>query len=120
MKKLLALALALVLCLALACGAVAEENWKIAILTGTASQGEEEIRAAERAIATYGADHVVHDTYPDAFASETETTISKLVAFAADPDVKAIVMCQAVPGAKAGFDKVREMRPDILQIAGVP
>jgi len=120
MKKILCLALALVLCLALACGAVAEENWKIAILTGTTSQGEEEVRAAERAIATYGAEHVIHDTYPDAFASETETTISKLVAFASDPDVKAVVMCQAVPGAKAGFDKIREMRPDILLVAGVP
>ena len=120
MKKLFALALALVLCLALACGAVAEENWKIAILTGTTSQGEEEFRAAERAIATYGAEHIITDTYPDAFASETETTISKLVSFASDPDVKAVVMCQAVPGAKAGFDKIREMRPDILLIAGVP
>ena len=39
MKKILCLALALVLCLALACGAVAEENWKIAILTGTTSHG---------------------------------------------------------------------------------
>ena len=120
MKKILCLALALVLCLALACGAVAEENWKIAILTGTTSQGEEEVRAAERAIATYGADHIVWDTYPDNFMAESETTISKLVAFASDPDVKAVVMCQAVPGAKAGFDKIREMRPDILLVAGVP
>ena len=30
-------------------------------------------------------------------------------------------MCQAVPGAKAGFDKIREIgRDDILLIAGVP
>ena len=71
MKKLLCLALAAVLCLALACGAVAEGNWKIAILTVTTSQGEEEVRGAERAIATYGADHVVWDTYPDNFMSET-------------------------------------------------
>lgn len=120
MKKLFALALALVLCLALACGAVAEENWKIAILTGTTSQGEEEVRAAERAIATYGADHIVWDTYPDNFMAESETTISKLVAFAADPEIKAVVMCQSVPGAKAGFDKIREMRPDMLLVAGVP
>ena len=42
------------------------------------------------------------------------------MSFASDPDVKAIVMCQAVPGAKAGFDKIREMRDDILLIAGVP
>ena len=120
MKKLFALALALVLCMALACGAVAEGNWKIAILTGTASQGEEEIRAAERAIATYGADHIVHDTYPDNFMSETETTISKLVAFASDPEVKAIVMVQAVPGASPAFNKIKEMRDDLIFIAGVP
>ena len=121
MKKLLCLALALVLCLALAAGAVAEGNWKIAIMTGTVSQGEEEFRAAEKAIATWGADHIVTATYPDNFMSEMETTVSQLVAFAADPEVKAIVMCQAVPGAKAGFDKIREMgRDDILLIAGVP
>ena len=120
MKKILCLALALVLCLALACGAVAEENWKIAILTGTTTQGEEEVRAAERAIATYGAEHIVHDTYPDSFMSETETTISKLVAFASDPEVKAIVMCQAVPGASPAFNKIKEMRDDLIFIAGVP
>ena len=121
MKKLLCLALAAVLCMALAVGAVAEGNWKIAILTGTVSQGEEEFRAAEKAVATYGADHIVTATYPDNFMSEMETTVSQIVAFASDPDVKAIVMCQAVPGAKAGFDKVREMgRDDILLIAGTP
>ena len=120
MKKLLAIVLALVLCLALAAGAVAEENWKIAILTGTTTQGEEEPRAAERAIATYGAEHVLWDTYPDSFTSETEVTISKLLAFASDPEVKAIVMCQAVPGASAAFNKIREMRPELLLIAGVP
>ena len=121
MKKLLCLALAAVLCMALAAGALAEGNWKIAVLTGTVSQGEEEFRAAEKAVATYGADHIVTATYPDNFMSEMETTVSQIVAFASDPDVKAIVMCQAVPGAKAGFDKVREMgRDDILLIAGTP
>ena len=48
MKKLLCLALAAMLCLALAACAVAEGNWKIAILTGTTSQGEEEFRAGVR------------------------------------------------------------------------
>ena len=118
MKKLLCLALAAMLCLALAACAVAEENWKIAILTGTTSQGEEEFRAAERAQKA-DPEHIVTDTYPDNFMAET--TISKLIAFASDPDVKAIVMCQAVPGAKAAFDKIRAMgRDDMLLIAGVP
>ena len=117
MKKTIAMLLSLC-----AVPAVAEEgNWKIAIMTGTVSQGEEEFRAAEKAIATWGADHIVTATYPDNFMSEMETTVSTLVSFASDPDVKAIVMCQAVPGAKAGFDKIREMgRDDILLIAGVP
>ena len=120
MKKLLCLALAAMLCLALAACAVAEGNWKIAILTGTTSQGEEEFRAAERAQRA-DPEHIVTDTYPDNFMAETETTISKLIAFASDPDVKAIVMCQAVPGAKAAFDKIRAMgRDDMLLVAGVP
>ena len=97
------------------------DNWKVAVLTGTVSQGEEEFRAAEKALATYGPEHIVTATYPDNFMSEMETTVSQIVSFASDPDVKAIVMCQAVPGAKAGFDKVREMgRDDILLIAGTP
>ena len=97
------------------------DNWKIAVLTGTVSQGEEEFRAAEKAVETYGADHVITATYPDNFMSEMETTVSTLVGFASDLDVKAIVMCQAVPGAKAGFDKIREMgRDDMLLIAGTP
>lgn len=120
MKKLLCLALVAMLCLALAACAVAEGNWKIAILTGTTSQGEEEFRAAERAQKA-DPEHIVTDTYPDNFMAETETTISKLIAFASDPDVKAIVMCQAVPGAKAAFDKIRAMgRDDMLLVAGVP
>ena len=124
MKKIFCLALAAVMVLGLfglTAKAEANDNWKVAILTGTVSQGEEEFRAAEKAVATWGADHIITDTYPDNFTSEMETTVSKLVAFASDPDVKAIVMCQAVPGAKAAFDKIREMgRDDILLIAGTP
>ena len=124
MKKMISLLLVVVMVLGLAaCGAKTKssDNWKIAILTGTVSQGEEEFRAAEKALATYGPEHIVTATYPDNFMSEMETTVSQIVSFASDPDVKAIVMCQAVPGAKAGFDKVREMgRDDILLVAGTP
>ena len=121
MKKLLSMILAVAMLLSMASVAVAEENWKIAIMTGTVSQGEEEFRAAAQAVAKWGADHIVTATYPDNFMSEQETTVSQLVAFAADPEVKAIVMCQAVPGATPAVQKIREMgRDDILLIAGVP
>ena len=126
MKKLLSIVLALAMLLTLTTVAASAEtesegNWKVAILTGTTTQGEEEFRAAEKALAKYGPEHIITDTYPDNFMSETETTISKLVAFASDPDVKAIVMCQAVPGAAPGIQKIREMgRDDILFLAGTP
>ena len=122
MKKMLSMILAVAMLLSMvAVSAVAEENWKIAIMTGTVSQGEEEFRAAEQAVAKWGADHIVTATYPDNFMSEQETTVSQLVAFAADPEVKAIVMCQAVPGATPAVQKIREMgRDDILFIAGTP
>jgi hypothetical protein len=96
-----------------------EATYKIGIITGTVSQGEEEYQAAQRMKEKYGEDKIVTATYPDNFSSETETTIARVVELASDPDVKAIVFVQAVPGAAAAIDKVRETRPDMLFIAGV-
>ncbi|HCO18870.1 MAG TPA: hypothetical protein DIT39_04585 [Tissierellales bacterium] len=94
------------------------EDYKIGIITGTVSQGEEEYQAAQNMVKKYG-DKIVTATYPDNFSSETETTIANVVALASDPAVKAIVFVQAVPGASAAIDKVRETRPDMLFVAGV-
>lgn len=119
MKKLLVLMLALSLTLGLMLPASADApKYKIAVLTGTTSQGEEEYRAAEKLVNLYP-DVVITDTYPDNFSSEVETTIGKLLQFAEDPEVKTIIMVQAVQGATAAFSKIRETRPDILLIAGV-
>ncbi len=93
---------------------------KIGIMTGTVAQGEEEYRAAEEIVAKYGKDRVIHVTYPNKFMDEQETTISQIVAMAYDPDVKAIVICQAVPGTAAAIDKVHEIRDDVAIILGVP
>ncbi len=132
MKKLLCLILALVVAMTMfACGRgqetpdttedpAAEEGYKIGIITGTVSQGEEEYQAAQEALATYGPEKIVTTTYPDNFSTETEATIAQVVGLASDPLVKAIVFVQAVPGASAAIDKVRETRPDMLFIAGVP
>ncbi|MFV0363494.1 MAG: DUF3798 domain-containing protein [Suipraeoptans sp.] len=96
-----------------------DEDYKIGIITGTVSQGEEEFQTAQSMIETYGADRIVTATYPDKFNDEVETTISQVVNLASDPDVKAIVFVQAVPGAIAAIEKAKETRPDILFIAGV-
>lgn len=99
--------------------APAAEPFKIGIITGTASQGDEEITQANKMKEKYG-DMIVTSTYPDNFDKETETVISNAVAMASDPEVKAIVWCQAVPGTAAAIDKVRETRPDMIFIAGTP
>lgn len=94
-------------------------EFKIGIMTGTVSQGEEEFRKAQDMKSLLG-DMIVTATYPDRFMQEQETTITNMMAMASDPLVKAIVMVQAVPGAAAAIDKVREVRPDMLFILGAP
>lgn len=96
------------------------KNYKIGLMTCTVSQGEEEYRAAESLVQEFGEDVIVHRTFPDKASTEQETTISTMLSLAADPDVKAIVACFAVEGTTAAFEKVREVRPDILLIAGAP
>ena len=96
-----------------------DSDYKIGIVTGTVSQGEEEYNAGVNMKAKYG-DMIEHVTYPDNFGKEVETTISQVASLAADPKVKAIVFVQAVPGAAAAIDKVRETREDILFVLGVP
>ena len=98
----------------------ARQDWKIGIMSSTVTQNEEEFRMAEQMVARYGSDRILHTTYPDRFMQEQETTITNMLEMASDPDVKAIVMVQAVPGAVAAVDKVREIRPDILIILGSP
>ncbi len=120
-RRALAAALAL---LVAATGAFAQAKYHIGIVTGTSSQSEDDLRGAEAMIKEYGdvknGGMIQHLTYPANFMAEQETTISQIVSLANDPLMKAIIMNQAVPGATEGFRRVREARPDILLLAGVP
>ena len=132
MKKIITLLLSLLMVLALtACGnsgggtATTEPTtdggdgkFKIAIVTGTVSQSEDDRRGAEALQAKYGEDVVVLATYPDNFTEEYETTVQTIVNFADDPEVKAIVVNQGVPGTTEAFQKVKEMRPDMICLVG--
>lgn len=126
MKKLLTLLLAvLMICSLAACGkkedggdVVEETPFKIAIITGTVSQSEDDRRGAEALVAKYGEDRVLLATYPDNFTEEYDTTVQTIVNFADNPDVKAIVVNQAVPGTTEAFQKVKELRPNMICIAG--
>ncbi len=130
MKKLLCLLLAVVFVVGMAACRAAEpaaetpdaddtaKAYKIGIITGTVSQGEEEYQEAMNMKAKYG-DMIVTATYPDNFSTETEQTIATVTNMAADPEVKVIVFVQAVPGATAAIQKVKETRDDIVFICGV-
>jgi len=93
----------------------------IGIVTGTVSQGEDEIRGAEAMIKKYGdaakGGMIKHVTYPDNFMAEQETTIAQITGLADDEDMKVIVVNQAIPGTVAAFKQIRETRPDILLLA---
>lgn len=135
LKKSLAIGLSLILTLGLvACGpktttpetpttpaAPTEKKMHIGIVTGTVSQGEDELRGAEAMIAKYGdaasGGMIKHVTYPDNFTQELETTIGTITGLADDPEMRVIVVNQAIPGTVAAFTQIREKRPDIILLA---
>ena len=94
-------------------------KYKIGIMTGTTSQGEEEFRAAENMVNKYK-DLIVFKTYPDSFVNQQNITREKLIDMAKDPEIKAIIMCQVVQGSVSAFTEIRKMRPDMLIIGAVP
>ena len=139
MKKFIALLMALCMVFALcACGESASDNATtapaadtakaddaastgavhIGIVTGSVSQSEDDRRGAEAFQAMYGEDMVKLAIYPDNFTEELETTIQTIVNLSDDPDMKAIIVNQAVPGTTEAFRRIKESRPDILCIAG--
>ncbi len=118
MKKIIAMLLCAVMVLSLAAVACAEDEFHIAIVTGSVSQSEDDRRGAEAFQAMYGEDMVKLAIYPDNFMDEMETTIQTIVNFTDDPLMKAIIVNQAVPGTTEAFRKVKELRPDIICIAG--
>ncbi len=134
MKKFLAILLALTMVFALcACGQsaapaatdsqpaaepAAEGAVHIGIVTGSVSQSEDDRRGAEAFQNMYGEENVKLAIYPDNFTEELETTIQTIVNLSDDPDMKAIIVNQAVPGTTEAFRQIKERRPDILCIAG--
>jgi len=93
-------------------------NFRIGIVTGSFSQSEDDRRGADAFLEKYGGDRVTLAIYPDNFTEELEITIQTIVNLADDPDMKAIIVNQAVDGTAEAFRRIKEKRPDILCIAG--
>ena len=86
----------------------------IAIVTNTLSQNEEEYRSAELMVQRYGEDKIMHVLWPDNFMTEQEQMISTIAKIGSNPDVKGLIINQAVPGTNAAVDKLLETRDDIF------
>ncbi len=102
-----------------ASGGASAPAGKVAIVTNDVSQNEEEYRSAEQMVEKYG-DRIVHTTWPDNFMTEQEQMITIVSKLAADPEIKALIINQAVPGTDAAVDKLLESRDDILIIYATP
>ena len=96
----------------------AGDDYHIGIVTGSVSQSEDDRRGAEAFQEMYGEDRVTLAIYPDNFTEELETTIQTIVNLSDDPEMKAIIVNQAIPGTTEAFRQIKERRPDILCIAG--
>ncbi|MCR4896798.1 MAG: DUF3798 domain-containing protein [Lachnospiraceae bacterium] len=95
-----------------------EELFRIGIVTGSMAQSEDDRRGAEAFLEKYGSDLVTLAIYPDNFEEELDTTVQTIVNLADDPQMKAIVVNQAVPGTAEAFRQIKEKRPDIICVAG--
>jgi len=118
MKRLAVFILALALAVSIV-GVCFAASGKVAIVTNTVSQNEEEYRSAQEMVAKYG-DRIVHVTWPDNFMTEQEQMVSIVGRLAADPDIKALIINQAVPGTNAAVDKLLETRDDIFIVYCTP
>ncbi|MBR2256222.1 MAG: DUF3798 domain-containing protein [Blautia sp.] len=95
-----------------------DADYHIGIVTGSVSQSEDDRRGAEAFQEMYGEDRVILAIYPDNFTEELETTIQTIVNLSDDPQMKAIIVNQAIPGTTEAFRQIKERRPDIICIAG--
>lgn len=119
MKKLISLVLVCLFALSAFGAAFAEEatfEGKIGILYTNVATNEEEYRAALNVQEKYGEDKVLIMSQPA--NKDTDTFISLAQGFAADPEMKAIIICQASSGSIAVCKAIREMRDDILIVCG--
>ena len=86
---------------------------RIGIMTGTVAQNHGDFRAGEQVERNF-AGRVLHVTYPDNYTIERETVVAQLAGLAADPEVRVILVGQAVPGSSTAARRIRDARPDVL------
>jgi hypothetical protein len=93
---------------------------KIVIITNDIIQNEEEFYSAEQMVAKFGEDKIIHKVWPIKYYEDWEQSIRLVRQIAADPDVKALILNQGVPGVLAAVDKLLETRGDMFLVVIQP
>ena len=89
---------------------------KIAVITDYYAATGDDFHCADRLVSKYGADKIVHISWPINFAAEPDTMLKTVEALAEDSEIKAIIFNQAIEGCNAAVDKCKETRRDIFFI----
>ncbi|MDR2353236.1 MAG: DUF3798 domain-containing protein [Deltaproteobacteria bacterium] len=98
------------------------KGFQIAVVTGTALSGSDDYLGVPVLQNLYGNSQqggiIQHIIYPDEFVDEGFLMAELIEELANIPQIKAIIVNQAIPGTALGFSRVLKKRPDILLIAG--
>jgi hypothetical protein len=99
-------------------------NFHIAVVTGDAVQGAEDVLAAYELLKRYGNEKdggmIKHVIYPDEFLNDPDAMSKAIEDLASDSLLKVVAVNQSIPGTAEGFRRLRAARPDVLLLAGEP
>ena len=90
---------------------------KIAIVTTNSINDKS---AAVELMLRYGAEKIVHKTWPDNLADGSNEMIDTLLEIASDPEIKALVINQAVQNTNTAVSEFRKVRNDVFVIYCTP
>jgi len=86
---------------------------KIAIITNDRACNEEEYLSAAYVAEKYGVHKITHKVWPITYTND-EQMINIILEIAADPDIRAVVINQAVINTNTAVDKLLDSRPDMF------
>ena len=87
---------------------------KIAIITDPPTINMDDFHSADRLIEKYGADKIIHTTWPEDFMAEQDKVIDIVTAQARDREVRVLIVSQAIQGTNTAIDELKKIRDDIF------
>jgi len=97
-----------------------ELHGKVAIVTVGYNTSAEEIGFIRNLQTQFGFENIIHKMWPGDFFQEAEVMVDVLQEIAADPDVRILIIKQAVANTNAAVRSFREVRDDVFIVYGSP